>query len=228
MHSTTERFPDKVYGQTPFGVYNTDTGHKKTVSTGVRDSKQLLAASFSKSSRWSQSLKTSAPDVVYDTDVGRFKTLSTEVGDSPITYSIVRSKYRRLGPLTSPTDAPDVEYDTNVLHKAAMTTAVQRSPLKYSIIHSSTKRFPDRIVSSTPNTLGPGSYDPPPMLDLRRSQSLKPLSSFSSTSTRFGEKQDPTKWLGGTWSPEKDKKKWAEKGNTFSKAEVRRPQYLPP
>jgi len=228
LGSNSERFSDKVYGETPFGVYNTDAGGKQFLSTHVRDSKVLYAASFSNSNRWSSTLKSAAPDVVYNTDVGRFETLSSSVDHSPIAYSNMKSKYRRLGPLQNASDAPDVEYNTDVASKASLVTSVKLSPVKYSIMKSPTKRFKDVTSSSTPHDIGPGKYDPPCMLDLRKSTSSLPLSSLRSMSTRFGAKEDPSKFLGGTWTAEKDTKKWQEKGTYFSKAEIRRPQYLPP
>lgn len=228
MQSGTERFSDKQYGNTPFGVYDTDSGSKKTLATSVKDSKILLASSFSNSNRWSSALKSAAPDMMYDTNVGRFQTLSSSVEASPINYSNLRSKYRRLGPLTTPTEAPDVEYNTDAMHKASMVNALAQSSIRYSVMRSPTKRFKEKVLTSTPKELGPGSYDPQPMLDLRKSQEWRALSSFRSTSSRFGEKHDPSKWLGGTWSPEKDTRRWGEKGTQFSKAEIRRPQYLPP
>jgi hypothetical protein len=228
MRSSTERFPESQHCKTPFGVYDIDQANKKGISTSVRDSRQLLAASFSKTNRWRSALTSAAPDVVYDTDIGRFQTLESSVNHSPIAYSNIRSKYRRFKPLNAPTDAPDVTYNTDTGIKQTLSTAVEQSPVKYSIMRSSTQRFRGKAVpSSTPLELGPGSYDPVCSLDLRRSQETKPLSSFLSTSARFGVKEDPTKYHGGTYSIEKDAKTWNKTNGSFPKAQVRRPQYLP-
>lgn len=229
MKSSTERFPDSRYSKTPFGVYDIDTANKKGVATSVRDSRQMLAASFSNSGRWRSGLSSAAPDVVYNTDIGRFQTLETSVNLSPIAYSNVRSKYRRFKPLNTPTDAPDITYNTDIGIKQTLSTSVQKSPVKYSIMRSSTQRFQKKALPcSTPQELGPGSYDPICRLDLLRSTEVKPLSSFLSTASRFGGKDDPTKFHGGTYTIEKDAKNWQKTNGSFAKAQVRRPQYLPP
>lgn len=61
----------------------------------------------------------------------------------------------------------------------------------------------------------------------RRQDLPKELSSFRSTSSRFDRRVDPSRSLGSTWHPEKDRENWNRGGFTISTTQIRRPSYLP-
>eukprot|EP00238_Polyblepharides_amylifera_P011650 CAMPEP_0196584892 /NCGR_PEP_ID=MMETSP1081-20130531/48902_1 /TAXON_ID=36882 /ORGANISM="Pyramimonas amylifera, Strain CCMP720" /LENGTH=253 /DNA_ID=CAMNT_0041906271 /DNA_START=142 /DNA_END=900 /DNA_ORIENTATION=+ len=208
LHSKVPRFKERIH-QAPFADYDTNHLHKTTVTKGVEESKLKYAASFSGTDRWAKINKSEAPDKVYDTNTLHFKTLAKGVDEHHVKYANVRSKFSRFGPKTSSVGSQDVAaYNTDVLGKASLAVSVLASPKKYSIMSSKQDRLKRRQQLCTDENMGPGAYDTPCSLDMKKDWSVRSSSSFSSTVPRFNHKRDPTKNLGSTWNPEQDRKVW--------------------
>mmetsp|Transcript_9398 Transcript_9398/g.10868 ORF Transcript_9398/g.10868 Transcript_9398/m.10868 type:complete len:278 (-) Transcript_9398:682-1515(-) len=225
LTSKVERFTDRA-PQAPFVDYNIDTAFKKSVSRAVADSPVKYAATFSKTSRFAPDPKPQAPDVVYDTDTLAFKTVAREVDEHPVKYANVHSNAPRFG-LKPKSYAPDIVYDTNQHTKTSLTKSVDDSKLKYSIMRSKQDRLKALPTGATSELLGPGTYECPCPLDLKKDYSQRSFSSFASTVPRFNHKRDPTKYLGSTYTPEHDRKAWGQKHFRISPTKIQRPAYLP-
>ena len=76
---------------------------------------------------------------------------------------------------------------------------------KYSVMRSKQPKFRKSNTFAS-GDLGPGSYDTPCLLDMKRDWSSKPQSSFSSKVNRLKNYYDPSKNLGSTYTPEHDRK----------------------
>lgn len=230
--SNVPRFKDTTQSNLPFGVYNLDTANRKTIESTSRDSRQFYSCFQSKTQRF-RPWSCPVTDVFYDTE--RLKnydhsSLVLSMDKSPIKYSILHSRYKRFPDKPNRTEAPDVEYDIDRGSKATLVTATVESPVVYANLKSKTTRFKQQQTTSTPNNLGPGSYDSKYVKDVSVSSALdkKPLSTLQSTSSRFyNDRPDPSKNLGSTWRQDWDDKHWKTRSVTISKAEYLRPQYLP-
>lgn len=231
--SNVPRFKDEGTNSSPFGVYNLDTAHKKTIESRARDSRQFYSASFeSRAKRFIRPWTSPVTDAFYDplrTKNYEHATVGLSMENSPIKYSILKSRYKRF-PDYNRTEAPDVEYDIDRGPKATMVTATLQSPIQYKNLGSSTHRFRHVKANSTPDALGPGSYDYKYVKDVAVSNNLesRPLSTLISSSSRFyNDRPDPSKNLGSTYRQDWDDKHWKSRSVTISKAEYLRPQYLP-
>lgn len=226
MGSKCPRFKD-THSCAPAADYNIDHLHKKGVSASVRESKQKYAASFSRTARWGKAHKIlDTPDKYYETDFGPSATLYKKCQENPQTYAIMRSKFSRFGPKPGIAPPTDVDYNTDVLNKASLETVVGASNQRYSVMRSRQPRLRMENTFSS-GDLGPGAYDTPCLLDMRRDWTARAQSSFVSAVPRLKVTRDPTKNLGSTWTPEHDRKVWQDKGNKFSTAAITRPSYLP-
>ena len=211
----------------PLADYDTDTAHKKYLTSSVRDSRIRYAATFSNSGRFARDIKTAAPDVTYDTDVlsnSQANNFASGLAKTPITYKNVRSRRPRKGPEII-TEAPDIMYDVDTLNKATLRAIVDRSPRKMSTMTSTSARFGIPMRPSTEPEVGPGYYAY--TIPTRREDVDRELSSFRSTAARFDRRVDPSRGLGSTWHPEKDRKYWNRGGFTISTTQMTRPSYLP-
>mmetsp|Transcript_34633 Transcript_34633/g.58193 ORF Transcript_34633/g.58193 Transcript_34633/m.58193 type:complete len:280 (+) Transcript_34633:221-1060(+) len=227
VSSSTSRFPDRQIGCGNFADYDIDHMNKTSVARGVKESKMKYAATFSSSERWSKTTHSEAPDKSYNTDALRMRTLATIVNESPLRYSNIRSKYSRFGPTTT-SCAPDIVYNTDLLNKQSLGESVRTSTRRYAVMKSKQDRLKEENKGKdTGDNLGPGAYDTPCHLDLKRDWRSGPLSSFSSRVERFSAKRDPTKNLGSTYTQEWDKRSWAGHGCKISKSKISRPSYLP-
>jgi len=224
--SRCARFKERL-GCAPAADYDIDHLHKKGVAANVRESKQKYAASFSRTSRWSKSHgRSDAPDKHYDTNTLHMRTLAKKVEEHPLTFANMRSKFSRFGPRPGVPVPLDVTYDTDVLEKASLHKAVEGSSRRYAVMSSKQDRLKARQAPAS-GELGPGAYDTPCLLDMRRDWTQRAHSSFASSVDRLKSYRDPTKNLGSTWTPEQDRKEWSSKGHKFSTAKITRPAYLP-
>ncbi|KAJ9530237.1 hypothetical protein QJQ45_023525 [Haematococcus lacustris] len=135
MHSTAPRLQDSDgRGLGPFGVYKTDTAHRKTIESTSRDSRVFYAASFNSATpRISRPWSSPVVDAFYD--VERLKdahpsTLSRALAWTPRKYSVMTAKFKRFH------DPPagqgsDVMYDLDRGTKATLHTAMLQSPIAY-------------------------------------------------------------------------------------------------
>lgn len=226
MKSGTRRFNSQPsHLVTPFGVYQLDTAHKKSLSTGVRDTKRFYAAPFYAKTRSTAcgDAKSAGPGCSYDVQAltsGQAPTFQESVAQSPILYTVMRSKLARVAKAAT-TEGPDIIYDTDTMQKQCLVTKIQTSPILYAnMSRSKVQRSGLAPSNSCPADIGPGAYDCPIRSDIRTSLVLKqnPLSSMLSNAPRLStEKVDPTKNLGSTWKQERDTKYW-NRGQTIAKA----------
>eukprot|EP00959_Pyramimonas_sp_CCMP1952_P465876 9489054-Pyramimonas_sp.AAC.1 len=224
--SNTPRFKERYHGA-PFVDYDIDHLHKTSVASGVQRSKMKYAATFSNSERWCKMSYSEGPDKCYNTDAFNQRTLATAVKESPVRYSNIRSKYSRFGPTTT-SNAPDIVYNTDLLNKQSLCESVRTSTRRYAVMRSKQERLRGWNGFSTGPDMGPGAYNTPCPLDLKRSWRDSPMSSFSSSVPRFNTKRDPTKNLGSTYTLDWDRKVWAGKGGgKMSETKIMRPSYLP-
>lgn len=205
----------------PFGVYQTDTAHKKSTVSNVRDNRRFYASSFeSKAPRLSK-VALNRNDLTYDPERlndCKPNSIAAMLETTPIDYSIHRSKYNRFPPKKT-SEAPDVVYDTDKLHKVTLSTGVKQSPIAYRNMGSFTNiRKLHKEVYDYRNQLAPGMYDSKRASDISISHALdnQPLSSLMSKTPRFGAKPSGSS-LGSTYRPEQDAKRWLAKGRTISK-----------
>lgn len=230
MRSAAPRFPSSHGQGVPFGVYNTDTAHKKTLESWARDNTRFHSSVFqSKGPRFRRPWTSPSTDAIYD--VERLKdsqpaTLERSLEWTPQKYAILRSRYKRFNdkPLGQ---GPDAMYDTDVGNKATLATSVAQSPLNYNMGSATVKQPYER---QNPN-LGPGSYSAKHWSEVSASEYLdsRPLSSMASHTPRFGARRGATGGLGlgSTWTQEKDNAAWAKRSVTIAKTDYVRPQYLP-
>jgi len=224
LKSATQRFRE-TYLEAPQVDYDIDTAHKKDIKRAVDDSKVKLAAVFSSTDRFRRPLLTEGADIVYDTNTLRFNMMGKDVDESPIKYANIRSNAKRFGQKFK-TDAPDIMYETDQGQVKTLGRSVKESAIKYAVMSSKAIRFKDPVLTTAPD-IGPGTYDFPPVMELRRDQTERELSSFKSGSTRLNKKGDPTKNLGSTWNQDHDTKEWSIKSFKISNTKLSRPAYLP-
>ena len=123
--------------------YDTDTGHKKTLGSGVRDTDLKYS-----------NMRTSAPrfkdetegreayfDAVYQTDTGHKKTLTTAVEDTPYQYSNVRTKTKRFPHAVARNSVDETQYNTDCGDKTTLWRNVnEKTENRLSIIRSKAPR----------------------------------------------------------------------------------------
>ncbi|GFR43599.1 hypothetical protein Agub_g4696 [Astrephomene gubernaculifera] len=235
MHSNAPRLAEAPREIAPFGAYNIDTGHKKSVESHCRDSRRFYASVFdSQVPRFTRPWSSPVTDVFYDPE--RLKdhapvTLAKSLETTAINYSIHRSRYKRFPDRPLMTESPDVVYDVDchlAKNKCSLYTAVVNSPVSYKNMGTnptSTARAHRREDYKA--TLGPGSYDYKDARSVSVSPSLdsRPLSSMASSVRRFGT-GEAHRMIGQSWGPERANKHWG-RGTVISKTEYLRPQYLP-
>eukprot|EP00195_Chlamydomonas_chlamydogama_P012182 CAMPEP_0202900848 /NCGR_PEP_ID=MMETSP1392-20130828/12072_1 /ASSEMBLY_ACC=CAM_ASM_000868 /TAXON_ID=225041 /ORGANISM="Chlamydomonas chlamydogama, Strain SAG 11-48b" /LENGTH=268 /DNA_ID=CAMNT_0049587301 /DNA_START=217 /DNA_END=1023 /DNA_ORIENTATION=- len=231
IRSNAPRFHDSAT-PVPFGVYDTDHAHKKSVESHARDNRRFYASSFQSTvPRFTRPWSSPTTDAFYDVNTtknARAATVSKSVEDSSIKYAIHRSKYKRFSdkPLN---DGPDVIYETDRGHKLTLYSSMLKSPISYGNMGAPLKKFGSVQLDSYHNHLGPGMYDYPYHKDVVVSPALeeRPLSSLISQTPRFGGRKVGGVGLGSSYKPEVDAKAWLATGRTISRAEYLRPQYLP-
>ncbi|KAJ9506294.1 flagellar associated protein [Haematococcus lacustris] len=243
MHSTAPRLQDSDgRGLGPFGVYKTDTAHRKTMESTSRDSRVFYAASFNSATpRISRPWSSPVVDAFYD--VERLKdahpsTLSRALAWTPRKYSVMTAKFKRFH------DPPagqgsDVMYDLDRGTKATLHTAMLQSPIAYRNVGAQpvgpSVMKPGSAAGRSREErwahMGPGTYDTRLPHEVQTSTCLdtRPLSSMASRSPRFARAPGASSRsaLGSTWSPDKDAAAWAQRSPTISKTQYLRPQYLP-
>ncbi|KAK3236177.1 hypothetical protein CYMTET_53665 [Cymbomonas tetramitiformis] len=225
LTSRVDRFKEPNH-QAPFADYNLDTAHKKTIKNGIDASPVKYAATFSKRNRFAKDKISDAPDKMYDTNTLHLKTLDKNIEESSVNYANVRSNAPRFG-RKGLSFAPDVLYDTDQMGKASLQTAVSSSPVRYAMMKSNQPRLKERAQGCTDGELGPGTYETPCHLDLKKDWTQRSMSSFASSVPRFNSQRDPTKYLGSTYTPERDRKAWGKKHFKISSTKIQRPAYLP-
>ncbi|KXZ47392.1 hypothetical protein GPECTOR_35g830 [Gonium pectorale] len=233
MRSNAPRLAEAPREVVPFGAYDIDTGHKKSVASDCRDSRRFYAAVFdSQAPRFSRPWSSPVTDVFYDPE--RLKdhapvSVAKSVETTAINYSIHRSRYKRFPDRPLMTEAPDVVYDVDChlsKNRCSLYTAVVKSPVSYRNMGASSSTQPPR-KDDYRTRLGPGSYDYKDARSVSVSPALdnRPLSSMNSSVRRFND-GDAHRMIGQSWNPERANKHW-QKGFTISKTEYLRPQYLP-
>ncbi|GAX73879.1 hypothetical protein CEUSTIGMA_g1329.t1 [Chlamydomonas eustigma] len=233
IRSKAPRFPDNS-NNVPFGVYQIDTAHKKTVESNCRDTRRFYSSCFDSTVPRFNGGWATAPsvDVMYDptrTKNSAPFSLETSVEESPIKYAIHRSRYKRFNDKRL-TEGPDVVYDTETGSKKSLYQSMLVSPIAYRNMGSSTDLYgSQKRVHNYHDDLCPGMYDPKLAADTSISPALDalPLSSLVSRTPRFGKGEFTGYGLGSTYRPETDQRKWLSKPVTISKAEYLRPQYMP-
>lgn len=227
MQSNVPRFQGKFEYKAPAVNYNVDHMHKRTVATTSLHSPRKYAATFSGSQRWGKDTYSEAPDITYDTDSLSKRTMYTAVMQHPRSYANMRSRAPRFTRKAS--EVMDIMYDTDTLGKASFASAVAASQRKYAVLQSRTDRWPKATEQGAGALLGPGAYDTPCAMDLRKDWAQRPLSSFQSKANRLNAKRDPSKNLGGTWTLNSDTQVWhgPHFKNKWNPTKYTRPSYLP-
>lgn len=227
VQSNVPRFQGKMEYRAPAVTYDLDHLHKRTVASTSLHSPRKYAATFSASKRWGKDTWSEAPDVTYDTDALSKRTLLTAVLQHPRCYANMKSRAPRF--TRKATESTDVMYDTDTLNKASFAATVAASQRKYAVLQSRTDRWPKVAGSAAGAALGPGAYDTPCAMDLRKDWAQRPLSSFQSKVNRLSAKRDPGKNLGGTWSLGADTRVWQGPHfkNKWNSTKYTRPSYLP-
>lgn len=193
MHSPTGRFPPPKHDAAVSAVYDTDTAHRKSIQSSMRDTRRFYASSFNSTApRLAPSLPSCSTDKIYDPERLKnadFNTVAAAVQHSTLTYGEVRSKHPRFAKQRR-SEGADKEYDVNTLQKQTLATAVLTSPRNYHTAFSS-KSLAEKGSSARlqqAQELGPGTYTAPYWKDVRSSQVLtqRPWSCFASTTRRSG------------------------------------------
>ena len=127
------------------GIYDTDTGHKKTLSRSIADSAFVLSNMSSNAERFSTSglMDRSYQEAQYNIDSGHKKTLATGVEDTTLVYSNVRTSTERFPHRQRKHVAGgETQYDTDCGEKKFMTTAVARGEIPSAAITMMRSRAP--------------------------------------------------------------------------------------
>lgn len=137
MQSQAPRFRSSAV-EVPFGVYNLDTGRKKTLESVARDNRRFYSSAFqSKAPRFARPW-TSPVDLTYEPERTKNSapaTFSKSVELSNIKYSILRSRYKRFPDKPIMSNAPDITYSVDTYPRETLATAVKNSPISYRCRH---------------------------------------------------------------------------------------------
>ncbi|KAG2493442.1 hypothetical protein HYH03_008260 [Edaphochlamys debaryana] len=233
MRSTAPRLASAPREEVPFGAYNIDKAHKRSLESECRDTRRFYSGVFDSTvPRFTRPWTSPTTDAFYDPE--RLKdhapvSISKGLEVTPINYAIHRSRYKRFPDRPLMTAAPDVVYEVDChlsKNKCSLYTGVVKSAVNYRNMGSGTgwaRTRPDPYKAH----LGPGSYDYKSAREVSVSPALdnRPLSSMASGVRRFGT-GEAHRMIGQSWTPERANKHWGS-GTTISKTEYLRPQYLP-